>query len=67
VWFIRKTSKRPLDWLKLAWLTTVALTLFWLAFYWPGIRFLAGLNTVLFWAMLLNFLYVTYVRRTVPQ
>lgn len=63
VWFMRKTSKSTLDWLKLVWLGSVAFTLFWLAFYWPGTQYLAILVTVAFWAMLLHFVYVTYVRR----
>jgi hypothetical protein len=63
-WFWRKPRKARLDYLKLIWIAGLGLTVLLLG---AGLRgplpYVSGVTTLAFWAMLLDFVYVTYLRR----
>jgi hypothetical protein len=63
-WFWRKASKTRLDYLKLLWIAGLGLSVILLG---SGLRnmlpYISGATTLGFWAMLLEFFYVTYLKR----
>jgi hypothetical protein len=64
LWFWRKIAKTRLDYLKLLWMVGLGLTVMLLG---SGQRtimpYVSGVTTLAFWAMLLDFFYVTYLKR----
>jgi hypothetical protein len=64
-WFWRKPHKARLDYLKLVWMIGLGLTVLLLG---AGLRtlmpYVSGITTMAFWAMLLDFVYVTYLKRS---
>lgn len=64
LWFRRKPAPARLDYLKLLWVVALAC---WSIVLGSGMRWLLPYNsallTVSFWALLLDFVYQTYVRR----
>ncbi|RIY07173.1 hypothetical protein D0T11_17365 [Hymenobacter rubripertinctus] len=63
-WFARKVTKSRLDVLKLSYALSLGLWSLALGLGWrPLLPWLSGLMMLGFWAVLLNFVYVTYGRR----
>ncbi|TGD82318.1 hypothetical protein [Hymenobacter wooponensis] len=63
-WFWRKTPKTRLDYLKLLWIAGLGLSVLLLGSGQRSILpYVSGATTLGFWAMLLEFIYVTYLKR----
>ncbi|MCB2379144.1 hypothetical protein LGH70_16200 [Hymenobacter sp. BT635] len=64
LWFARKTNKTRLDFLKLALVVTMGAWAIGLGFSAHGVlRWLNSLRSMAFWAVLLDFGYVTFIHR----
>ncbi len=66
LWFKGKSGVGPLDYLKLAWVLGVGLTVLALVLYRPLLKPATRLTNVVFWMMALLFIYQRWFRRA-PQ
>lgn len=65
-WFNAKATRVLLDYLKLAWVSGVSLSLIFITLSHPWVRLVASITNALFWGMALLFVYQRWIRRSGP-
>jgi len=63
-WFTRKTHRQRLDWLKLGYMAALGATCILLGLGWrPLLPWAHSVRYAMLWAVILDFVYITYIRR----